>query len=511
MDHFSKLEHQIRLRIFLGTTIVGASAIFAYWIITTLELGVLLSVLAAALTICILGMVVSSVTSKQALEPTKTIWRAMLHIDPSHHGETAPNLAKIRLGRELITKIVLDIYQFASQQNSKELLEHRQKITQSANIVNHLPLPLFVFNKELLVTTASSSAYAYCNINSADLLGKSLFDTLRLEFTSDHTLNAWITDCQKNKISDTAFWERVHILSKEDNSLLKQCDIAAFYNKDNPSGTEFIVTLFDRTDRYTRDDDALNFVALAVHELRTPITMLRGYIEVFEDELHDKLDDELNSFMTKMDDAAKRLSNFVSNILNTARIEQNQLELHLTEEAWADTLRTNTADVEIRAKIHGKQIEFDIADNLPPVAVDKTSIYEVLTNLVENAIKYSGEQNRIVIKTNLSKAGMIETTIQDFGAGIPSSVLPNLFEKFSRNHRTRANVSGTGLGLYLSKAIITAHGGQIWASSKEGEGSTFGFTLVPYAQITDAQKAGDNKEITRNASGWIKNHSLYRK
>ena len=459
----------------------------------------------------VIAIFTSAMAAKGALEPLKAVWLSILHIDPEHHGTPAPDLNKLKIGRELVTSLTLQVYQFASQQNSKELVDHRRQISQAANIVEHLPLPLFVFNKQMFVTNASTSALEYCQIDSSELFGKPIFDNLSLEFVNEHTLEAWILDCQDNKVTDTAYWERVHVLSKSDNKLIRQCDIAAYYNRDNTSGTEFIVTLFDRTDRYTADDDALGFVALAVHELRTPITMLRGYIEVFEDELQDKLDDELKSFMLKMDASAKRLSGFVSNILNVARIDQNQLSLHLTEAKWPEVLKVSVVDAELRAKVHNKVIEYHIDETVPSVAVDRVSIYEVLNNLLENAIKYSGEAKQIIVSSSVDKEGNVQTTIQDFGAGIPTSVLPDLFEKFSRNHRTKSQVSGTGLGLYLSKAIITAHGGQIWASSKEGEGSTFGFTLRPYATLSQEQKDGGNTEITRSANGWIKNHSLYRR
>ena len=512
MDHFKKLERQIQLRIFGGITFVVATALGTAWTATNiLQLNDAVAFGIAAAASIVMALLVSSLTAITALEPLKNIWQAILHIDPDHQGTAAPNLTDLKIGRELVTNLVLQVYQFASQQNSKELVEHRKQISQAANIVNHLPLPLFVFNKELLVTNTSKSAIDYCKVDSAQLLGKPIFDNLSLEFPSEHTLDTWVADCQQNKVTDTAYWERVHVLSKDNNSLMRQCDIAAYYNRDNASGTEFIVTLFDRTERYNADDDSLGFVALAVHELRTPITMLRGYIEVFEDELGDKLDAELKSFMYKMDASAKHLSGFVSNILNVARIDQNQLDLHLTEENWPEVLKISVADAELRAKVHDKTIEYVIADNLPAAAVDRVSIYEVMNNLIENAIKYSGESKRIVVSSSLDNDGNILTTVQDFGAGIPTSVLPSLFEKFSRNHRTRAQVSGTGLGLYLSKAIVTAHGGQISASSKEGEGSTFGFTLQPYAKLSKDQKAGTNTEITRSAHGWIKNHSLYRR
>jgi signal transduction histidine kinase len=87
----------------------------------------------------------------------------------------------------------------------------------------------------------------------------------------------------------------------------------------------------------------------------------------------------------------------------------------------------------------------------------------------------------------------------------------NLFTKFYRDYHNREHVGGTGMGLFLSKAIVDAHGGNIWVRSREGQGTTFGFTLVPYTELADEQKKSDNADITRTAHGWIKNHSLYRR
>jgi two-component system sensor histidine kinase VicK len=138
------------------------------------------------------------------------------------------------------------------------------------------------------------------------------------------------------------------------------------------------------------------------------------------------------------------------------------------------------------------------------------SIGQVVNNLLDNAIKYSGESKTMQITARIGKSGLIETLVRDFGVGIPTSVLPTLFEKFQRSHRNSAQIGGTGLGLYLSKAIVKAHGGQIWVASTEGKGSTFGFSLLPYSQIADELK-DSAADITRTAHGWIKNHSLYRR
>jgi signal transduction histidine kinase len=166
-------------------------------------------------------------------------------------------------------------------------------------------------------------------------------------------------------------------------------------------------------------------------------------------------------------------------------------------------------DLSLRSSVQGVTIKTNIAANIPTVGVDRVSIYEVLSNLLDNAIKYSGTGKEVLITSVLNKEGLVETTVQDYGAGIPEGVIGSLFDKYYRSHRSRAQVGGTGLGLYLSKAIVDAHGGHIWVRSKEGEGSTFGFTILPYAKLADEQKNGDNNDITRGAHGWIKNHSLY--
>ncbi len=219
----------------------------------------------------------------------------------------------------------------------------------------------------------------------------------------------------------------------------------------------------------------------------------------------------MTDFMFKMNASAQQLAAFVNNILNVARVDGDQLVLELHEENWGEIIRSAANTLALRAKVRGITLEFSIAQDLPTVGVDRVSIYEVISNLVDNAIKYSGNSKHIRINTHLTQDSLVETTVQDWGVGVPTSVVPNLFNKFYRNHRNQSQIGGTGLGLYLSKAIVSAHGGNIWVRSKDGEGSTFGFTVLPYSQLTAERKASGNSEITRDAHGWIKNHSLYRR
>lgn len=470
---------------------------------------------AAAFALAVLGMmlmhiITAYVVSNHILQPLKVLWQTILHVSPDTVNIPPPNMEKLRFGHELVLSLANRVYQFASQEDGNGETEHRKSLLQAINIVKLFPQPLFVFNKDQVVTNASTSALEYLQIESSQLFGGKLFESIDLEFSTPTTLEKWIEDCQANKVTDYAYWQRVRINLK-DGKTVKQCDIAAHYNRDNASGTEFIVTIIDRTDAYSQDDEALSFIALAVHELRTPLTMLRGYVEVFEEELEGKLDAELADYLRKLHVSTDQLTAFVTNILNVVKVDESQLSFKLSEADWRTTLQQSTTAMASRAQVLGKTITFKLDDDLPTVAIDPMSISEVVNNLLDNALKYSGNSTEIIVTAKLNREGFVETTVQDFGVGIPANVIPHLFERFYRNHRTRNQFGGTGLGLYLSKAIITAHGGMISVKSKPDEGSSFTFTLKPYASLADEQKNSDNDGIIRHAHGWIKNHSMYRR
>lgn len=513
MEHLAKATGQIRNRIWLISALLYlVVGVVCFWLLDSgtlplMSVGILF--MASSL---VIGGVVAWCAGHFARIPLAAFGNAILHLSPSETPSSAPQTDNLQIGREYVTNMVYQLYQIASLQDNKLLAEHKREATQASNILTHLPLPLFVFNNEQLVTFASDSAISYIGRGSAELFGKPIYEAIDLEFPSDFTLESWVQDCAKNKATDTAYWRRVRLTLKDDDQTVRQCDLAGYYNRDNPTGIEFIVTLFDRTAEYVQDDHSLSFIALAVHELRTPLTLMRGLIEVFEDELKGKLDPEMTKFMGQLRGSSSQLAAFVNTILNVAKIEENQLSVKLAEEKWSEIVEHAGSDMNIKATGLGKQIIYKLDDNLPTVAADRLMTYEVLCNLIDNAIKYSGASKEITVSVRLTQEGLVETTVQDKGVGIPTSIIPSLFEKFHRNHRNRSEIAGTGLGLYLSKAIVNAHGGDIWVSSKEGKGTTVSFTLKPYSMLASELKSGNNKDdMVRTAHGWIKNHSLYRR
>jgi signal transduction histidine kinase len=456
-----------------------------------------------------LSLVLAIITAHRLTQPMKTVWQAVLHIAPDTANMPAPQLNPHAIGAELVANMVSHVYQLASVVETVEKTAAKQQSSFSSNfIANALPLPLILLDKSSTVVFANNALLSYIGKNENEVVGQNLYTVLDMSFGSEHTLDQWLENAKANEPVASKSWERVRLSLPTDN-ITKQFDLAAYYNRSNPQGVETMLVLFDHTASYSQDDQALSFVALAVHELRTPITLLRGYIEALEEDLQGKLTPELTDFIHKMKASAQGLTAFINNMLNVARVEGDQLTLKLHEETWADIVQTAVNDVNLRGRVRGVELQTEVAPDLPTVGADRVAIYEVLINLIDNAIKYSGTSKQVKIKAAMTPDGMVETTVQDFGVGIPGPVMANLFEKFYRSHRSRAQVGGTGLGLYLSKAIVEAHGGHIWVRSKEGQGSVFGFTVVPYTKLAEEKKTGDNNDISRGAHGWIKNHSLY--
>jgi signal transduction histidine kinase len=512
VDYLQKLVRQTKFTLF-ATIALSNVLLIAIGLVFSKALSVNALAIAGILIVLALAIAVgvSVALGKYLMQPIEALWQAVLHLSPESGGEAPPQVDNLSFGKDFVANLSGHIYQLISLADQASAASSLKAKDLGANfIAQNLPLPLLVLNNQETINFANSAAANYLGIEAKDLIGKNVYMVLDMAFPSNDTFDTWLKQVKTNSATAFKTWERVR-LDVRDNHPTLLFDLAAYYNRSNPDGNESMMILFDHTKQYSQDEQAISFVALSVHELRTPLTLLRGYIEVFEEELSGKLDPELQSFMEKMQAQAEQLMAFVNNILNVARVDGDQLELKLVEGDWKKVLTSAISSLEIRAKVRGITLNLTVPEGLPAVGVDTISIQEVINNLVDNAIKYSADSKKIDITTYATKDGLVETTFQDYGRGIPTAAIPNLFTKFYRDHHNRSQVGGTGLGLYLSKAIVTAHEGNLWVRSKEGEGSTFGFTLQPYEKLSQEAKKDGDSEMIRGAHGWIKNHSLYRR
>ena len=509
MIELQRLKKQLIITtlLFFAMLLLGSSIT---WLVLNnlLNVGIALSLLITIILWLGIGAVASYFLVKLTIQPVASASRALEHIAVTKATQAPPVIEDIVFGKEIAQRMITDVYNIASGQHEgrQDILAHDEFML---TILNLLETPIFAIDSQNKIFFANSAALAILPESLTESpVGYEFDQLMHLHYTDGGTLNAWLETNRKDKVKEHKIWQRVQLDKNDGNK--HYYDVVAAFNRGESHGLETLITLIDKTENYVSENNSVDFVSLAVHELRGPITVLKGYIEMFEDELATTLDAEQSELLTRMTASASQLSTFVNNILSVAKVENQQLKVHIEEEDWIKTLTNTVNELKPYVEARGRHIELITPEELPTVAVDRISIYEVISNLIDNAVKYSPDQDTIVVEASLAEDKTIQTTVTDNGIGVPASVIDHLFDKFYRSHRSRENVGGTGLGLFLCKAILEAHGGTIWVRSKEQEGATFGFNLKPFSAMTDT--INENKpQIVRNSHGWIKNHGAIRR
>lgn len=219
------------------------------------------------------------------------------------------------------------------------------------------------------------------------------------------------------------------------------------------------------------------FVSTVSHELKSPLTSIKGFISTLladEDGYYDK--DTVHGFYQIIDRECERLIRMINDLLNVSRIEAGHA-LDLNPEP-VDLLPLMEKVIMVQRSYTEKHnFKLEVEDDLPIIVADEDKIDQILTNLTNNAIKYSPGGGNITIAANRDGKGIL-FAVKDEGIGIPAEHLPKVFDHFHRvDNRDTRQVGGTGIGLTIAKHLVEAHGGKIWVESEVGKGSTFWFTL----------------------------------
>ena len=217
------------------------------------------------------------------------------------------------------------------------------------------------------------------------------------------------------------------------------------------------------------------FLSIASHELRTPVTSIKGYTQLAKTLIRENDLATSEEYLDIALDQIDRMSRLILELLDVSRIETGRLQIRRESIAWANFVR----DVVHRhhTSFSDRHFKVDVDNDERVVNGDRDRLEQVLGNLLENAVKYSPEGSDISVDVD-DRGDHIVTAVSDRGMGIPADELGQVFERFHRGrHVSSTNYGGLGLGLYITKQIVERHGGQIWVESREGQGTTFFFSL----------------------------------
>ena len=231
------------------------------------------------------------------------------------------------------------------------------------------------------------------------------------------------------------------------------------------------------------------FISIASHQLRTPLTSIKGFTSLLREGAYGKISTKQLDVLEKVFISNERLIMLVEDLLNISRIEKGKMQYDLENVDLRELIENSLKILQIQAK--NKKLKLKYIDDFkhieepqraPIVYADYKKLSEVIGNLIDNAIKYT-QEGTVTIKLEAINSHLALISVKDSGIGINPAEIPKLFEKFSRaSNATRYHANGTGLGLFVAKQITQAHGGRIWAQSEgEDKGSTF-FLELPLKQ-----------------------------
>jgi signal transduction histidine kinase len=263
--------------------------------------------------------------------------------------------------------------------------------------------------------------------------------TLKKDFEEDQPLNAYEEIKQRNATLN-------RIASEKDEALLQSKLI---------------------------DEKKTEFISIASHELKTPMTVLKAYTQIAK-RTKEPLSEHLRGLLDKIDVQSNKLLTLVQQLLDISKIENGNLQYNMQVVSLNDFLHSQVAVM--RHILPHHEFITNFCTNVD-VYVDELRLEQVLANLLGNAGKYSDRNTRISINTSLSQPGMITISITDQGRGMTAETTASVFDKFYRAKDVLKSHTGLGMGLFITSKIITDHRGNIWVESNEGVGSTFYFTI----------------------------------
>src|SRR5215216_3805271 len=217
-----------------------------------------------------------------------------------------------------------------------------------------------------------------------------------------------------------------------------------------------------------------DFVSNLSHELRTPLASLKALAETLQE---GALEDPpaARHFVDQIQIEVDALTQMVNELLELSKIESGRFSLQRSPTTAHDLLNSAARRMQVQAERANIDLRVESTDNLPKVEVDSQRLEQVLVNLIHNAVKFTRPGGEVMLYAEPGP-GEVRFSVQDTGVGIPTDEVSRIFERFYRVDKSRTG-SGTGLGLSIAKHIVEAHGGKIWAESKEGQGSTLYFTI----------------------------------
>lgn len=370
---------------------------------------------------------------------------------------------------ELKTRDEIEDLGQAFNQMAGDLKKHyvalEEEKSKTLAVITNFADGLLVFYEENNLALINPQAEQFLGVKGEDIKGKSIVELSKVVALKN------LMELLGKEIKEIFRKE----LKIRENLVLEMTTIPLMSGQERLGN---LVILHDVTREKLIDKMKTEFVSLAAHQLRTPLSTIKWILKMLLDEELGKINKEQKEFLSDGYKSNERMISLINDLLNVARIEEGRYIYKLSLADIGELIQSviNSHQEEIKKK--GLKVEFNRPKKkLPRTMLDVEKIRIVIDNIIDNAIRYSLANGKVTVSLKCDKKE-IEFSAKDTGMGIPKFQQERVFTKFFRGaNAVRKDTEGTGLGLFITKNIIEAHGGKIWFESKEGKGTTFYFTI----------------------------------
>lgn len=335
---------------------------------------------------------------------------------------------------------------------------------------------LIITNNQGKITDFNKAAEEMLGWKQNEVVDKFLQEVVHMEYHNGR--QASHTD---NELNTLTIAQPLYFIRRDGTKFPVSIKVTSYVQGEELVGT---ITLFhDVTAQHNIDQMKTEFISLTSHQLKTPLAALRWYSEMLLSGDAGQLSDRQMQLVNNIHISMRRMNDLVNALLNISRIESGRLRVNPEQTDLKKLVAELLEEIKTKPDAKLRNIKLNVQDGLQSISVDQLIVRQVYMNLIINSIKYTPEGGEITISLYL-KDDAIVSQISDNGFGIPGNDQKKVFDRFYRGENiVTKEISGNGLGLFLTKALVELSGGKIWYESQEGKGTSFYFSL-PLAGTT---------------------------
>ena len=353
-----------------------------------------------------------------------------------------------------------------SEELQSKVAEIKDDRSELRAILSSMIEGVLLIDKDEKIILLSDPVWRMLELRSKDTIGKPFWEIIRNE-----EINSLLEQSLKEK---KATQKEITIFSPEESYFSVQ--VSPVWSEDLKNFAGVVAVFHNVSNLKKLERLRTEFVANVSHELKTPLTTIKGFAETLKDgAMHDK--EKAQKFLDIIQKHAQRLEYLVDDLLTLSAIESRETKLNLERASIGSVIKSAVHFNKEQLERHRHKLVINTAPNLPLVLMDSSKIEQVILNLLDNAIKFTSPEGTITIQA-LNENCFIRIDVKDTGVGIPPEHLSRIFERFYRVDKSRSrDLGGAGLGLAIVKHIVQAHGGKVAVESTPGRGSTFSVFL----------------------------------